>query len=148
MARTVHAPTSDRHHDQSALVARSSPVVANGADQQRDPEQADDHADHGPENLAGHERAVQRARPLRDPHSTECEEEDPDDPPNPHQIVNAMLSTTRSPSRTSPSTRTNPWARACTPVQRPPARRANVRRSVVMRTVGSAGASSSNTARP
>src|SRR5438132_5225913 len=108
MARTVHAPTSYRHHDQSALAARSSPAVASGTDQQRDAEQADDHADHGPENLAGHERAVQRARPLRDPHSTEREEDDPDGRPNPHQMVNAMLSTTRSPSWTSPSTRTNP----------------------------------------
>ena len=34
------------------------------------------------------------------------------------------------------------------PVHRPPARRANVRRSVVMRAVGSAGSESSNTARP
>src|SRR5713101_3402264 len=90
MARTVHAPTSYRQNDQSALVARSSPAVASGADQQRDAEQADDYADHGPENLAGHERAVQRARPLRDPRSTEREEDDPDDPPNPHQIVNAI----------------------------------------------------------
>src|SRR5262249_42603926 len=64
------------------------------------------------------------------------------------QIVNAMFSTIRSPSACSPSTRTTPRARAWSAFHRPPASRANVRRSVVMRTVGDAGTSSIMPARP
>src|SRR5438874_2192710 len=51
-----------------------------------------------------------------------------------------MLSTTRLPSSVSPSTCTRPLVRASSPLQRPPARRANVRRSIVSVVVALAGA--------
>ena len=48
------------------------------------PNSTDDHADHGPDRLAGHERTVQRTGALRDPDAADGDEDHSEDPPQQH----------------------------------------------------------------